>query len=880
MVGKDQSKDIFISYTQADRPVAEWAAGVLEEEGYTVFVRGWDVLPGDNWVSVVNRGLAQARHVLPIISSEYLRSVAQIESLAALADDPAGSRRTLIPVLVENCRLPPLLAQLGPIDLTRRLRPDEARRILVDGLVGMRDVRRTAWEAGRPSHGDTRSLPVRRPPPGLTPVALGAAILLALAGAAFYGMGRPALTQAYLAALAALAILIPIVATAAPRDNRTDAEVAEQLARRVRDQLLAERRRLDLNLDRITVRGVPAAADLFDAWPVLVSMAGRGRRFGGGTGAPWAAGLPGLINMEDLVHVVLQDVPTQRAVLLGEPGSGKTVALISFVLNALEDRFEGDPVPMLVPLGSWNPDQQSLTAWLVEWLVTSYPILGARSRGATARTRAAALLAEDMIMPVLDGLDEISPSLRAKAVHEVNRAFRPGQPLLLSARKREYINLSLPGRSDPVTVRAAAGIELTSVASHDVKVYLKQRAGPAARTWEPLAAELDDIGSVVGRAFGTPLFAGLAARIYSPGPTAEDHAGPEELLQGDVLPTVEAVRDHLLDKFVRVVYAPSAPEELPRWPEEKVQRWLAFLARITERHGVDIRWWKLSRTLRPGPGRLLFGVLFGLAVGVPAGISFGVGIEVNNSISRGPRAGVRAGFALVVLAGLVGWLTVRTVQAEPTSRPHWTSLDVRWFVPPVLIGIVGLPMVASLAHAAESLAVSSSTGALCGAVAGIALGRRGRPADVDRVATPGVLLRQDAAAFRALVVSGGIGAGVTVGVAMGLTERSNGPVAVVIVGFTTAVAASVGGGLLVGLTRAAWGWFSFARTCLVLGGWLPWHLMAFLEDAHARGIIRQVGAVYQFRHLELQRRLADRSVVGSTAPSLRESLALMILEPP
>jgi hypothetical protein len=34
--------------------------------------------------------------------------------------------------------------------------------------------------------------------------------------------------------------------------------------------------------------------------------------------------------------------------------------------------------------------------------------------------------------------------------------------------------------------------------------------------------------------------------------------------------------------------------------------------------------------------------------------------------------------------------------------------------------------------------------------------------------------------------------------------------------------------------------------------------MDFLSDAHRRGVLRQVGAVYQFRHIELQHRLAAR----------------------
>lgn len=46
--------------------------------------------------------------------------------------------------------------------------------------------------------------------------------------------------------------------------------------------------------------------------------------------------------------------------------------------------------------------------------------------------------------------------------------------------------------------------------------------------------------------------------------------------------------------------------------------------------------------------------------------------------------------------------------------------------------------------------------------------------------------------------------------------------------------------------------------------WLPWRLMAFLRDAHRRGILRQSSGVYRFRHIELRNRLADTH--GTTAP--------------
>jgi hypothetical protein len=65
--------------------------------------------------------------------------------------------------------------------------------------------------------------------------------------------------------------------------------------------------------------------------------------------------------------------------------------------------------------------------------------------------------------------------------------------------------------------------------------------------------------------------------------------------------------------------------------------------------------------------------------------------------------------------------------------------------------------------------------------------------------------------------------------------------------------------VLFGLYRTAWGWFAIARWWLALRRCLPWRLMRFLADAHEqRGVLRQVGAVYEFRHVELQHHLAGR----------------------
>ena len=81
--------------------------------------------------------------------------------------------------------------------------------------------------------------------------------------------------------------------------------------------------------------------------------------------------------------------------------------------------------------------------------------------------------------------------------------------------------------------------------------------------------------------------------------------------------------------------------------------------------------------------------------------------------------------------------------------------------------------------------------------------------------------------------------------------------------------AGVLSGVLAGTARAfraGWPWYGVARLSLALHHQPPWQLMGFLADAHRRGVLRQAGAVYQFRHMELQHRLATRPSTPNGVP--------------
>jgi hypothetical protein len=127
--------NFFVSYTGTDIDWAKWIAWELGREGFTYRLQAEHMPPGTRFINEMGRGLDLADHVVSVFSPAYFESAfAALEIQSAIAEDPTGRARRIIPVRVAACSLPPLLRDLVYIDLVEASDHHQARQALIAGV--------------------------------------------------------------------------------------------------------------------------------------------------------------------------------------------------------------------------------------------------------------------------------------------------------------------------------------------------------------------------------------------------------------------------------------------------------------------------------------------------------------------------------------------------------------------------------------------------------------------------------------------------------------------------------------------------------------------------------------------------------------------------
>ncbi|MGW7410257.1 NACHT domain-containing protein [Streptomyces sp. NPDC054833] len=566
--------------------------------------------------------------------------------------------------------------------------------------------------------------------------------------------------------------------------------------------------------------------------------------------------------------------------VLGEPGAGKTILLIRLLLALLEHHPPGGPVPVLFPLASWDPARQDLYTWMTDELVQDHPALqapaSAQFQESGTGTQARALLEQRLILPILDGLDELPQAVRGRALHAINQVLPAGRPLVLSSRTAEYRNALTTRAGTIALLNGAAGVRLLPLDPAKAAVYLERDAGgpdsPAAARWRRVVVALGtDIPAA--QALSTPLGLFLARSIYTPRPDEQltELPDPDELLDRARFPTRQDIDTHLFAAFIPAAYRPH-PHHPTRWTAQQAQHTLAFLACHLQ-HTLDgtpnLAWWQLPKAFPYGQP---------LAVGLAAGIIGALPLCLVLGLWFGFPTGLGAGLAAGILSALVAPTMAYPLpdrapgQRKPSSGIRWSGTSWRtrglayFFGAMFVLAWVNFGFIGGL------------IGGLIGALAfGLMRGLRPVHTDLDKAVGPGAVLARDQRTLWAFTLLGGFTGVLTAvlwyvlllipfGGRAGLGQL--GDTGVLVFAFGLPV------GLMLGLRRSVWMEFLVARLRLAVMGRVPWRLMSFLADAHERrGVLRQVGAVYQFRHIDLQRHLAGPYTSISSATSRDPSQA-------
>jgi hypothetical protein len=655
------------------------------------------------------------------------------------------------------------------------------------------------------------------------------------------------------------------VVTPAPVTAHRWTTTADHLAEAVRTRWRREEQRRRVQDPRpLLVRWRPAAEALTDHEENIL----RGHR--------QAAG-PLEVNGDlDRIADVYRGIPSHRLVVLGRAGSGKTVLALRLVLDLLDTRTSGEPVPVIFGMASWNP-AVALEDWLAGQLVRDHP--GLAEAGPDAVALADELVRAWWILPVLDGFDEIADGLHRAALRELSATT---MPLVLTSRTDEYTAAAAGTRG----VHLAAAVELTDLALDDVADYLRRAtaklAGPAT-TWDPVLHRLrsdPDSPAVVDlvRVLTTPLMVALARASYSD----DADRDPATLLDRTRFGSTTAVEDHLLSSFVPSVYRSRPDGRHRRFSAERAERWLGYLAEhLRQRGTTDLAWWELGTTMRRSSRALVVAILAGLVFGTVTGIG-NIPVDLV-ATSLGLEFALRRALVVGLLHGLVGglafagmyWIADGRHALRPSpvrirllggARPGRGSLVDRLrvgmtigFVLALAIAVIDRIVVARLglddglgggwrSMIEFALLLGLGTGLVLAVIAWLEV-----PIDVRSAVSSSDLLAMNRTNVIFHLLVWALVLGLMAGLVTSLTAST---LRSVQIGLVFGLEGAFAGGLGYGLSLTAWGqWVALARVWLPLTRRLPWRLIAFLDDACRRGVLRQAGAVYQFRHAQLQNHL-------------------------
>ena len=249
-----------------------------------------------------------------------------------------------------------------------------------------------------------------------------------------------------------------------------------------------------------------------------------------------------------------------RALLiLGAPGAGKTILLLTLARDLLQQagQHPEQPIPVIFPLSSWATQRRPLADWLVDALNEQYDV---------PRTLGQVWIEADQVLPLLDGLDEVTPEHRAACVEAIN-TFRQTHgllPLVVCSRVADYEALG-------TRLRLQGALVVRPLTREQVESYLTQVGPPMAAMRQALQED-----PMLGELLDTPLMLTIVTLAYA--------GEPVEALR--TRGTSGEQRQHLFAVYVDRMFQRRGVST--RYPRPQTKRWLTWLAGQMTQHSQTV----------------------------------------------------------------------------------------------------------------------------------------------------------------------------------------------------------------------------------------------------------------------------------------------------
>ncbi len=579
--------------------------------------------------------------------------------------------------------------------------------------------------------------------------------------------------------------------------------------------------------------------------------------------------------------VQVYDRAGSELLVLGEPGAGKTTLLLELARTLLE-RAEQDErlrMPIVFHLSSWAEKRQALRTWLVEELRTKYQV---------PRKVGQSWIDADQVLPLLDGLDEVARDARAACVEQINDYYQSrlehgSSPVVICCRSEEYTALSTP-------LMLQHAVSILPLTDEQINTYLEQ-AGEQVQALRHALNEDAELHSLARQ----PLMLNIFTFAYQRATAAEIPVGE----------TREEMQHSVFARYVEHMLKRRGQSK--RWEPEQVVRWLTFLAEQMGRRDQTVfaveslqpTWLpKKWRNLYPWCLGLVIGLVCELIIGLPLGLlswlapepAIEQAIEMSFGTAEGAAFKVLVGPSIlrlfvcliIVLAfgpciGLFVGMDFGETGVNRIEVLTWSwkkalsglmnglgvGLAIGLFISLVyglmawLFGmlVVGLPSLLFF-----GLVAGLGIGLVVGPLSGLVVGLSGKqlPDRLTRSPNEGIWR----SGKNGLVVGLVIGqvavmvAGLVVWLVIGLAIGSAAGLAIatlVLLGAELFVVLFLG--LRSGLD--AFVKHFVLRLLLWRRGNLPWNLVAFLDEAAERLLLRKIGGSYIFVHRLLLEYFAD-----------------------